>query len=237
LTLSLLLVFATFVVERTEQRLLARVEDFGVRRLLPLFPPEEAGGTVGRELLEAERRASELLFQRVEQLVERQTAWWAELLEQARERWVKAADSQAEAFQEGLVRTLNGELKLLAEAVREVGSQTVAQSAEALGVLQESVERWQRSLDGHGEQLVSLQQKVVEQTQQLASLGSQAEQLSRLQAVLNENLQAVRAAELLEQTLHSLSAAVHLLTARSQLLTEPAANSSQQHSDLQNKAA
>ncbi|MCA9071733.1 MAG: hypothetical protein KDA84_22555, partial [Planctomycetaceae bacterium] len=40
------------------------------------------------------------------------------------------------------------------------------------------------------------------------------QELVRLQSRLTENLEAVRTAEAFEQTLHSLSAAVHLLSAR-----------------------
>lgn len=42
----------------------------------------------------------------------------------------------------------------------------------------------------------------------------QEHELTRLQAKLTDNLQAIRAVETFEETLHSLTAAVHLLTAR-----------------------
>ena len=49
---------------------------------------------------------------------------------------------------------------------------------------------------------------------QLERIVGQEEQLVRLQTQLDRNLEAVRTGETFEQTLHNLTAAVHLLTAR-----------------------
>jgi biopolymer transport protein ExbB/TolQ len=52
------------------------------------------------------------------------------------------------------------------------------------------------------------------QTELLAQVVAQEEHLAGLQTRLTENLEAVRAAEGFEETLHSLNAAIHLMTAR-----------------------
>lgn len=52
------------------------------------------------------------------------------------------------------------------------------------------------------------------QTELLAQLAGAEERLAGLQARLSDNLETLQAAETLEQTLHSLNAAIHLLTAR-----------------------
>ncbi|MCA9052563.1 MAG: MotA/TolQ/ExbB proton channel family protein [Planctomycetaceae bacterium] len=55
---------------------------------------------------------------------------------------------------------------------------------------------------------------VSRQTDLLAQIVGQEEHLAGLQQRLTDNLQALQAAETMEQTLHSLNAAIHLLTAR-----------------------
>ncbi|NOX55061.1 MAG: hypothetical protein GXP27_11620 [Planctomycetes bacterium] len=85
LALSLLLVFASFVVERMEQLLLARVEEFGTKQLLLLFPP--TAPSVGRELLSAEHQAAQKLLQETEGLIRRQAKLWSDSLESLRLRW------------------------------------------------------------------------------------------------------------------------------------------------------
>ena len=60
------------------------------------------------------------------------------------------------------------------------------------------------------QQMSALQQ----QSELLLRIVGQEEELTRLQGLLSDNLQAVRVAETLEETLHNLNAAVHVLTAR-----------------------
>jgi hypothetical protein len=55
---------------------------------------------------------------------------------------------------------------------------------------------------------------VSQQTDMLARIVSQEENLAGLQQRLTENLEALQAAETMQETLHSLNAAIHLLTAR-----------------------
>ncbi|MEZ6065508.1 MAG: hypothetical protein R3B90_07295 [Planctomycetaceae bacterium] len=55
---------------------------------------------------------------------------------------------------------------------------------------------------------------IEKQTELLARVVEQEEQLAGLQGRLTDNLDALRTAETLQETLHSLNAAVHLLTAR-----------------------
>ena len=80
--------------------------------------------------------------------------------------------------------------------------------------LSENVGGWQKQLErstaAAGDQLDELRR----QGEILLQIVGQEEQLARLQGRLTENLEAVRATEKFEEALHSLSAAVHLLTAR-----------------------
>ena len=89
------------------------------------------------------------------------------------------------------------------------------QRTELAGAVSTAVGKWQAQLErctaAATEQSVAAQL----QTESLERLVGTNSELIRLEERLSDNLEAVRAAETFEQTLHSLSAAVHLLTARS----------------------
>ena len=96
-------------------------------------------------------------------------------------------------------------------AMRE---ELATQMDELLQSLSQNVGSWQSQLkestDAGTEQLKELRR----QGDILLKIVAQEEQLVRLQDSLTDNLQAVRAAETFEEALHSLSATVHLLAAR-----------------------
>ncbi|MFK7779442.1 MAG: MotA/TolQ/ExbB proton channel family protein [Gimesia sp.] len=77
------------------------------------------------------------------------------------------------------------------------------------------VKQWNQQLKDSSE-VSSLQLEALNsQSENLLKIVGQEEHLVGLQRRLAENLDAIRATETFEETLHSLSAAVHLLTARS----------------------
>jgi hypothetical protein len=69
---------------------------------------------------------------------------------------------------------------------------------------------------GHSQRLALVQvaERIAAQTEALGLLQDGERHLLRLHDALNQNLVAVTAAGTFEQALHSLTAAVHLLTAR-----------------------
>lgn len=263
LALSLVLVFASFAINRAENQVLMQVEDYGTRRLLVLFPPApQAGGALNA----AERQAAATLIHETEALIEWQTKLWQESLEGLRDRWTSTLAAQQsrfdEALQSGMASTLDDHARQLAavrgeflqafadtaQQLREELAESRAadrerqealyfqldalwqrvrtelgtlrddearQRAELAGAISTAVGNWQAQLErctaAAAEQSVTAQL----QTESLERLVGTNSELIRLEERLTENLEAVRAAETFEQTLHSLSAAVHLLTARS----------------------
>ena len=262
LALSVVLVFTAFLVERAEQRILSRVEDFGVQRIAPLFPET---ASESHPLAEAELQAAQQLISQTDALIQRQTDLWTESLEATRSRWLEAMESQKRsldtALQQGVDQTLNDHAEQLAStrieflaafrAAAEEMHHGMSESRDSQRELQESfgehvdrlwsamktdvqswqveqkqqmqavtdqlaehVSRWQQQLqsatESGREQLAELRQ----QREVLLQLTQQEERLAQLQQRLTDNLTALRATESFEETLHSLSAAVHLLTAR-----------------------
>jgi len=263
LALSLLLVFCSFLVERSEQEILVRVEDYGLSRL-PLLFPASTKQTDG-PFAAAQTEAATQLMERTEALITRQTEMWQQSIESIRGRWATTLESQQqyldEALKQGMSETLNSHTGQLAEvrgefldAFREVS----AQLREQMNVSQQGQQELQRSIgnqlselwqQAHGEMIEvrdegrthantmietissriadwqsQLKQNSDAGIEQLEELRKQREvllkviedeqELARLQTRLTENIEAVRGAEAFEETLHSLSAAVHLLTAR-----------------------
>ena len=133
LGLSIVMVFASFLVERSEQQLLADVEDFSVRHLPRIFGTDSSDAAA----MGIEPATAQILANALNTVVDRQTAMWEEQLGEMRIRW---------------------------ESLLEI--------AEKEG------------------------------------------QLIRLEQQLHTNLEAIRTSETFDQTLNNLTAAVHLLSAR-----------------------
>ena len=211
LALSLILVFATYLIERAEQNALGRVEEFGTKQLLLLFPPEPAGNG---EWLRAEKQAADLLLQQTDSLVQQQVALWQDSLATMRERWTKVVESQQQAFEESLQQGLSVTLDNHSTALGQARNELLQGFRKVSTDLTDSLASWQTGLNENGELLHSLQADLRTQTETLLKLADQENSLNRLEERLADNLEALRAAESLEATLHSLNAAVHLLTAR-----------------------
>lgn len=262
LALSVVLVFTSFLVERSEQGILSRVEDFGIQRIAPLFPdsPDQHS-----PLAEAEMQAAKSLVERTDELIKRQTQLWNETLEMTRANWAQTMQAQQShldgAMRDGMKATLGDHAEQLAETREEfltafrgvsqslqqsmadshVAQQDLQESLHAkmsglwtdcrddmrelydrqhskleqlTGTIGERIAAWQTQLEAvtatNREQVDELR----EQREVLLQLSNQEERLAGLQTRLTENLSALQATENFEQTLHSLSAAVHLLTAR-----------------------
>jgi hypothetical protein len=266
LALSLVLVFASFAVERVELQMLMRVDEQATRTMVTLFPPLETEGSLPYQgMPEAESRAAERVLQRTEVLIQRQAQLWEDTLERTRERWVTTLDAQTEALNdalragmgtsltshsEQLALTREDFLKLFERATSKlmdgitrtleqqsshhielVGNfdQMVRRASDSLGAIQkderqqidallrtmnERVTKWLSELRDSNDATREMTIELRRQAETFLQIVSQEEELSRLQGRLTENLEALRATHEFDDAVHSLSAAVHLLTAR-----------------------
>ena len=222
LTLSMFLVFASFTVERSEQNVLDRIEEFGIKCLSCLAPSIAKGEG---PLAVAEAKAAKHLLEKTEAVINWQTQLWQDSIESLRKRWSQTLSQQQQSFEEslkqGMSATLTNHTEQLAEirgellhGFRHASKEFKEQLDETVQTLSEQVGGWQRELKVTTEAIAQQTDELKSQGATLLKITQQEENLARLQALLSENLQAVRAAETFEDTLHSLSAAVHLLTAR-----------------------
>lgn len=215
LGMSIAMVFAAFSMERLEQNVLNDVEQFGIERLLPWFGVVSA--SEGSGALSASGSSSEIL--------EFQQRLWSEQLAELKDTWSELLREHAGSVRQTLDGEVQNTLRLhretseeardaYASALHQSSGVVMEQTQELLAKFEERIGTWQDAL-------MTSSRDSVQQTEALHDLGAtllrmteSEERLVELQKLLNDNLQALRVADTMEQTASSLTAAVHVLTAR-----------------------
>jgi biopolymer transport protein ExbB/TolQ len=211
LGLTMLTMFLSFVVERAEQGVLDQVDRYAERELAHRF---ERGSQQGGELAVFLRKNTEALLQALDQVVQRQASLWAQALEKAERRGLEAHESRQAQLTAALQAALERSLAAHAERTSVLEQQMSARSSDILENLAEVA----KTVSESGQDLQSAARQTIEaiseQLQAVAQLQEGDQHLRRLQETLNQNLATLAGAGTFEQALHSLTAAVHLLTAR-----------------------
>jgi hypothetical protein len=207
LTLSMLLMFVHFLVDRSETALLERVDHQVARELAELFPKVSTGPD-GQ--LAAVRRMADAMVHAAEQLVERQAELWQESMEAAHERWSRLAEDAGEQVQTALAESLKLHAREVAAAQQAAAEKNRHQWSTLQQTLSESVQA-----------VAAAQEALVRRVEVLDQAAEATSQVMRLEETLNHNLASLAGSKNFEETVMSLAAAIHLLTAR---LTEPPAS-------------
>ncbi len=116
-------------------------------------------------------------------------------------------DEQTQVQQKELWNGIRDDLKAVVQSHD-------ARTEDLLDQLGEQMQSWLTALNLSSQKVDSQMQQLSGFTEQLVRLADQEQQLLKVEHQLTTNLEAVRAAETFEATLHNLTAAVHLLTAR-----------------------
>ncbi len=203
LALSMLLMFLQFVLDRSEQQLLARVDDAAWSLLAGRF--QSLGEEEGAALAVA--RLGETVSRGTARLLESQEQAWRSLERTAADGIRQLVAEGSEAFSQSLSGALERSLGSWAESLATAHEEAAARredrwtaAAESLAVAIQGLERHHESLGRQAEMLGS----VVEATRDIATL----------ERALDANLAALSATGRFEETLTTLAAAVHLLSAR-----------------------
>lgn len=204
LSLSMVLMFGKFAVDKQETRLLEMVDARTSEELLGRF---QDSGTGGDPQTMAIRRMADVMLQATEQLVERQAKLWEAAMMRAEERWQEVhavgrqllEDSLGSALTQGLLEHAK-QVKESAESLAERNHRHWDQVCEALASAAE---------DAAAER--QIQQQQCELLQRLINgLG----EMNRLEDSLQRNLATVSTSLNLESTMESLAGVIHLLNAR-----------------------
>ncbi len=217
LSLTMITMFCSFLVERREQSILEAVDHEVERQLAHRFL--RIAGDSG-PFVEALRQNTQVLLDATGQLVERQAEVWARALTENERRMHEASARQQEQMAGALEAALKGTLQTHSQLLAGLEKQAIEQSTrlfEQLGALA-SVVREQ----GRDQQtaLARVSDGLAAQVEALAGLQQGEQRLLQLQAGLQQNLAALAGAGAFEQMLHTLTAAIHLLTARASASSE-----------------
>ncbi len=214
LGLSIVLVFASFAVERSEQKVLADVEQFGIETLLPWFSS-----------LNADVATKKFSGADATSLADFDGDVWTEQLTAIRGVWSEVLQEHALQLKEAIDFETQQTLQLHREScddARDAYSQALQQSSQTIvtqceqmiGTFEERVASWQDALRESSRDSVRQTEALHELGATLLRMTESEERLARLQTQLNENLQALEFADTMERTASSLTAAVHVLTAK-----------------------
>ena len=217
LSLTMITMFCSFLVERCEQTLLEAVDREVERQLAHRFL--RIAGDSG-PFVEALRQNTQVLLDATGQLVQRQAEVWARALTENERRMHEASARQQEQMAGALEAALKGTLQVHSQLLAGMEKQAVEQSArlfEQLGALASVVRDY-----GHDQQaaLARVGESLAAQVAALGGLQQGEQHLLHLQAGLQQNLAALAGAGTFEQAVHSLTAAIHLLTARANLSSD-----------------
>ncbi len=204
LSLSIVLMFIKYFVERSENRLLARVDERTSAELVGRF--EEASTSANPDVVHV-RRMAETMLAAVDKLVVRQTELWQESIRAAQDQWSEQAVATGQLIEQGLSRALD----------RNVEQHATALAAAEQAAAEQNREHWQRvqqSLVQNAEAITQQQRELNKQGELMLQVTSATEQVARLEHELNRNLTALAGASHFEEMVISLSAAIGLLSAR-----------------------
>lgn len=203
LTAATTMMFCLYLCERTERGIVTAVDARTERELLNRFEVTDASLTPFLMALEAAQQTN---LRAMDAAIGRQMEVWSGALEslhaQAEKQqqwqaqvWVEALEKLEERFEKNDAQR-EGRLVRLLEGME-------TQRKEARGQLKES-----------GEQLAAVRGEMSRLAQDLTGLVQGSGDLVRLQATLSDNLRLLRDSAQIDQAMHGLTAAIHLLTAR-----------------------
>lgn len=194
LSLSMILMFYMFLIERGEQKILHEVETKTGNLLAHRYqvgnaemqPVAAAMQYVGEHILHGVEKICQAMIQRSEQLVERQTEIWSDALMQVQQHaeMVQVAHEQR-----------------LSEIFDQVRSERTEQTKLAVA---------------NTDRVAALQADLQSLVARLEGFTQADAQLAQAEDRLAENLRLMREGHNFEQMIHSLTAAIHLLTSRPQ---------------------
>jgi biopolymer transport protein ExbB/TolQ len=190
LALTMITMFLSYLVDRLEQNVLEAVDQYTARHLAHRF--ERDGGGAAGDLADMVRQNSQAVLRTTDEVVKRQAEVWAKALDEINRRHTEAAAKSQERLTTALEAALEKTLRSHAERL--------AATEKVSGKLLE--------------QVAVLAAAVTQQSAALGKLQDGEKHLVRLQETLARNLDSLAGAGSFEEAVHSLTAAVHLLTMR-----------------------
>jgi biopolymer transport protein ExbB/TolQ len=204
LSLSIVLMFVQFLVDRFETQLLTEVETRAQTELIGRF--ELVGSTNDPHLTSIQRMGREVL-KTTETLVERQTHLWQDAMQKSQAKSAEQSRQSAGQMTTALVEALDTSLEQFARRLAQ-------SEAAAADRARERWEQWQTTLSANARMLQAQQAEMVKLSEMMARVIEATGEVRKLESSLNDNLQSLAGAKNFEDTVMSLAAAIHLLNTR-----------------------
>jgi biopolymer transport protein ExbB/TolQ len=205
LGLTMLTMFVSFLVEKSEQSVVEEVDRFVDEQLAHRFQRTESVSTSS---------PAQGLMEIGEKLVQRQADIWARTFTEKErltsELIVGQQDRLSGALETALERTLQSHtqrLSALEKQTVEQSTRLLEQIASLALAVRETAREQLTGLKSVGEMMAA-------QATTLVQIQTGEKQLIQLQTTMHQNLSALAGAGAFEQAVHNLTAAVHLLTSR-----------------------
>ncbi len=225
LTLSILLMFFQFLVDRLETELLSAVDGRVEETLAGRFVSD----TVSKDpVIASVERMSGAVIRAADLLVKQQVELWKDALEEVRVRWRESAAETAETVRHGVASALD-------ESLGEFLQRWTKQQTALLQQAHETEARWQEETAASRQELIEQSRLVREQLSAVSRILEATGEVRRLESALQDNLQSLAAVGSFEQAVVSLGATAQLLAAQ---IGHPAASRVEsRHGESQEKAA
>jgi hypothetical protein len=211
LGLTMVTMFLSFLLDRAEQGVLLAVDRYADEQLAHRF--ERPAGE-GGEVVEIVRQNTNVLVQATEQLVQKQADVWAKAFAETQRQRAEVEQRQQKMLLGALETMLERTLETHAKRLANLEKALVEQSKDLLGRMAAFAEGLRESGREQQETLTRLVENVNAQAEALAHLQAGETQLVKVQEVLAQNLNVLAGAGAFEEAVHSLTSAIHLLTAR-----------------------
>ena len=204
LSFSMVLMFAQFMLDRSETQLLQAVDQRVEQELTGRF--EVLGASTDPQVM-AIQRIGQALVKSSEQLVQKQVDLWQQSIAAAHDHWRQTSEKTANQIETALTKSLTQSLSQHAIHLAKIEQS----SADQLTL---RWEQWQTALSHNARLLHAQQQELVKQGEVMTQAIRAAGEVVQLEKALNDNLSALAGSKNFEDTVMSLSAAIHLLNTR-----------------------
>jgi biopolymer transport protein ExbB/TolQ len=208
LTLSMFLMFTQYAVDKSEQRLLAAVDQRVDDELSQRFLLHK---TAGHPDVAVVRRMAETVIEASATLVERQAEVWKSTIAEAHAHWSQSLHSAYGQVEQALSQATSQAMQAHARQITQTSEAMARQNHEHLVQVQQMMAENLQAMREH-------QQQLIQQGEVLRGVVEATGGVARLEEALNRNLSALAGTHNFEETLESLAAVIHLLNAR---LTQP----------------
>ncbi|MEK6233861.1 MAG: MotA/TolQ/ExbB proton channel family protein, partial [Planctomycetales bacterium] len=204
LGMSMVLMFAQFVVEQAETKTLELVDD---RAELELGERFHLQGTQGDPQMLAVRRMIDAVLATTQKITEEQANLWKSTIDDAHQQWNQFAKVQQTQVEESLTNAMGTSLQKHADSLADTELKIARD-------YQEHSRQLKNALDRTAETFAAGQREHSRQGEVLLQVVQATGEVTKLEDALNRNLAALSGSANFEETLLTLSAVLNVMTAR-----------------------